>query len=320
MSNEKPLLSICIPTYNRSKYLKRSLDSIIIQDEFLDGRVEIVISDNASTDDTEEVVKPYLEKYTNIYYSKNTENVRDKNYPTVLSKAHGRLRRLCNDTLIFHPSSLKVMCYVVDKYKNSQPFIFWTNGVAKIEAEIENTHFREYVKKISYWMTSIACFSIWDNECDAIGEDFDGCELLLWQVKKGLKIASSKDNVLIVNKMMTDVQTVEKKNISYGLYQVFYKNYLSILEPYFESGSLSEEDKEYLEKDLLFSFFTDWVVKWELQPDNLDYSKTENLKEAVWNEYSNKPYWNEFLRKYYIKLYYLKAKKLAKRLLGRESN
>lgn len=318
MSNEKPLLSICIPTYNRSKYLKRGLDSIIIQDEFLDGRVEIVISDNASTDDTEEVVKPYLEKYTNIYYSKNTENVRDKNYPTVLSKAHGRLRRLCNDTLIFHPDSLKAMCAVVDKYKNSQPFIFWANGAAKSETEIENTHFREYVKKISYWMTSIACFSIWDNECDTIGSDFDGCELLLWQVKKGLKIAHSKDNVLIVNEKMTDVQTVEKKNISYGLFQVFYKNYLSILEPYFESGSLSEEDKEYLEKDLLFSFFSDWVAKWELQPDNLDYSKTENLKEAVWNEYRNKPYWNEFLRKYYIKLYYLKTKKLAKRLLGRE--
>ena len=180
MTNEKPLLSIFIPTYNRSKYLKRSLDSIIIQDEFLDGRVEIVISDNASTDDTEEVVKPYLEKYTNIYYSKNTENVRDKNNPTVLSKAHGRLRRLCNDTLIFHPNSLKAMCAVVDKYKNSQPFIFWANGAAKSETEIENTHFREYVKKISYWMTSIACFSIWDNECNAIGADFDGCELLLW--------------------------------------------------------------------------------------------------------------------------------------------
>ena len=68
----------------------------------------------------------------------------------------------------------------------------------------------------------------------------------------------------------------------------------------------------------MFSFFSDWVAKWELQPDNLDYSKTENLKEAVWNEYRNKPYWHEFLRNYYIKLYYLKAKKLAKRLLGRE--
>ena len=318
MTKEKPLLSICIPTYNRSLYLKKSLDSIVSQNEFLDGTVEIVISDNASTDDTREVVEAYLEKYNNVYYSRNEENVRDKNYPTVLSKAHGKLRRLCNDTLVFHPNSLKMMCSVVDEYEDSQPFIFWANGAAKIEPEIENTHFREYVKKTSYWITSIACFSVWDSECETIGTDFDGCELLLWQVKKGLEIACKKDNILIVNEKMTDVQAVEKKNISYGLYHVFYENYFSILKPYFESGILTNEVKEYLEKDLLFGFYIDWVAKWELQPANLDYSKTENLKKAVWNAYKKKPYWNEFLRNYYIKLYYLKAKKFVKKLLGRE--
>lgn len=318
MNNEKPLLSICIPTYNRSKYLKKSLDSIVTQNEFLNGSVEIVISDNASTDDTKEVVTPYLEKYDNVYYSRNEENVRDKNYPTVLSKAHGKLRRLCNDTLVFHPNSLKMMCSVVDEYEDSQPFIFWANGSAKIEPEIENTHFREYVKKVSYWMTSIACFSIWDSECETIRNDFDGCELMLWQVKKGLKIACNKDNVLIVNKKMTDVQAVEKKNISYGLFHVFYENYFSILKPYFESGILSDEVKEYLEKDLLFGFYTDWVAKWELQSSNLNYSKTENLKKAVWDAYRDKPYWHEFLCRYYIKLYYMKTKQLVKRLLGRE--
>lgn len=318
MTKEKPLLSICIPTYNRSKYLKISLDSIVIQNEFLNRTVEIVISDNASTDDTEEVVKPYLEKYENIYYFKNIENVRDKNYPIVLSKAHGRLRRLCNDTLVFHPNSLKIMCSVIDEYENSQPYIFWANGSAKIKQEIENTNFRECVKKTRYWITSIACFSIWDSECNTIGTDFEGCELLLWQVKKGLEITSGKDNVLIVNIKLTDIQVVEKKNISYGLFHVFYENYFSILEPYFESGRLSEEDKKYLEKDLLFSFFTDWIARWELQSSNLDYSKTENLKKAVWDAYRNKPYWASFLCKYYLKLNYIRIKQQAKRLLGRE--
>ena len=76
----------------------------------------------------------------------------------------------------------------------------------------------------------------------------------------------------------------------------------------------------YLEKDLLFGFFSDWVAKWELQSANLDYSKTENLKKAVWDKYSSKPFWREFLCKYYIKLYYMKVKKKKKRLLGREQN
>ena len=98
---DKPLLSLCIPTYNRSQYLKKSIDSIICQQEFLRGKVEIVISDNASEDDTREVAEAYLKKYDNIFYNRNEMNVRDKNFPIVLHEAHGILRRLCNDTLIF---------------------------------------------------------------------------------------------------------------------------------------------------------------------------------------------------------------------------
>ena len=48
----QPLLSICIPTYNRSEQLRRALESLVGQEGF--SEVEVVISDNCSTDGTEE--------------------------------------------------------------------------------------------------------------------------------------------------------------------------------------------------------------------------------------------------------------------------
>ena len=47
------ILTICIPTYNRSNFLAETLESICSQfdDEILKS-VRIVISDNDSTDDT----------------------------------------------------------------------------------------------------------------------------------------------------------------------------------------------------------------------------------------------------------------------------
>ena len=55
------LLSICIPTYNREKYLQDTLESIVSQDIFKNTNdVDIVISDNASTDGTRELVEKYL--------------------------------------------------------------------------------------------------------------------------------------------------------------------------------------------------------------------------------------------------------------------
>ena len=51
MSKERPLLTIAIPTYNRSKYLVELLDSLQSQVAG-ERRVELIVSDNASEDDT----------------------------------------------------------------------------------------------------------------------------------------------------------------------------------------------------------------------------------------------------------------------------
>lgn len=44
MENKRPLLSICIPTYNRALALKRNLECLVELSGF-DEEVEIVISD-----------------------------------------------------------------------------------------------------------------------------------------------------------------------------------------------------------------------------------------------------------------------------------
>lgn len=71
-------LSICIPTYNRAHTLRRLLDSILAQigDAKFDhdGAFEIAISDNASTDDTADVVAGYIKAGLPITYHRFDEN------------------------------------------------------------------------------------------------------------------------------------------------------------------------------------------------------------------------------------------------------
>ena len=54
-------LSICIPTFNRGDFLKRLLVDILENER--SHEVEIVISDNASTDNTDEVVEFFKDKF-----------------------------------------------------------------------------------------------------------------------------------------------------------------------------------------------------------------------------------------------------------------
>ena len=307
----QPLVSICIPTYNRAECLQRTIESIICQPEFKSGEVEIVVSDNASTDNTREICEQYVE-YDNFFYSRNNQNVRDINFPIALSKAHGKLRKLNNDTFILKNNALNKLCELEKKYDEDRPYIYLSNETK----ESKTVNFHDFVLNVSYWITFLGNFTIWDNDCKNIEKDTDGCELLLWQVKKAYEIAYEKNIVLICSNVGYSI-TPPKKNINYGLYKIFYCNYMKLLEPYFVNGSLSTEDKKYLEKDLLFSFFLEWIIRFELNNTDMQFSKDENLKVAVWNQYKDKPYFCEFEKKYKRKMMRIKMKQFGKRILGK---
>lgn len=64
-------LAICIPTYNRLEYLKVLLESIFCQ---IQNGVEIVISDNASVDGTEDYCRSLCQTRTDITYYRQESN------------------------------------------------------------------------------------------------------------------------------------------------------------------------------------------------------------------------------------------------------
>jgi len=90
------LLSICIPTYNRSETLKGCLESIIPQASKY--YIPIYVSDNASEDDTKEIVAALQQTYEGIYYSRNEQNLgADHNIELVLKMSKSKYTWLFGD-------------------------------------------------------------------------------------------------------------------------------------------------------------------------------------------------------------------------------
>lgn len=67
------LLTVVIPSYNVEKYLSQTLESFVIEKEWME-KVEILIVDDGSKDNTASIGKVYEEKYPGIYRVISKEN------------------------------------------------------------------------------------------------------------------------------------------------------------------------------------------------------------------------------------------------------
>lgn len=88
MNDKNPLVTIGIPVFNGEKLLKKRMESILNQTY---QNFEIIISDNASTDNTSEICKEFLENNEKIHYFKQEKNfgyVNNFNY--LIKEARGK--------------------------------------------------------------------------------------------------------------------------------------------------------------------------------------------------------------------------------------
>ncbi|HEY3421267.1 MAG TPA: glycosyltransferase family 2 protein [Methanomassiliicoccales archaeon] len=125
-----PTLSIGIVTYNGQFLLKQVLETAA--EEIADKNVELIISDNASTDDTQNIINDFKLKHPNIVYVRNSENIGfDANVDQVVRLSKGQFVWLMSDDDFIRKGGIdKVLevigqhpdlCYVFVNYTNPLP-------------------------------------------------------------------------------------------------------------------------------------------------------------------------------------------------------
>ena len=112
------ILTIGIPTYNRANQLDNAIRAIYEELSSLTQRVELLISDNNSTDNTFEVVNKWRKKL-DINYSKNQSNLGfDSNVDLVVKKANSNYILILSDDDILIPGALKNYLEIIRNNKN----------------------------------------------------------------------------------------------------------------------------------------------------------------------------------------------------------
>src|SRR5260370_42328257 len=99
-----PRVSIGMPGYNGAKYVRRSVQSVLAQDY---EDFELLISDNASTDETESICRELAERDGRIRYFRNERNVgASQNFNKVFRLASGTFFKWAAPDDGCHPTML----------------------------------------------------------------------------------------------------------------------------------------------------------------------------------------------------------------------
>lgn len=117
MTTIKPLVSICIPTYNRAEHLKNCLNSIVLSKNNENLSFQVCVSDNSSEDETENVVRD-AQLLIDIKYHKNSRNIGiARNFINVVSMADGDFVWLIGDDDLLLPNALDDLSKLIRRHQ-----------------------------------------------------------------------------------------------------------------------------------------------------------------------------------------------------------
>ncbi len=122
-------LSIVVPTYNRANLIENTLKSILNQEceDF-----EVIVIDDGSTDNTEEVIRPYLSEKVHYHKIENSERGAARNRGTEL--ANGEYVNWFDSDDEMLPNHVAALKELVDQ--NNKPEVVATSFMIKSENNI----------------------------------------------------------------------------------------------------------------------------------------------------------------------------------------
>ena len=171
------------------------------------------------------------------------------------------------------------------------------------------SNLESFLYKVSYNTTWIGGFSLWKEDRDNIRNNLYACDTFLWQVTVLLNsVIKHGQSYIITEHLFDNPIDLNKLIVAYNssLYTIFYENYFRLIDEIIDKNPISQKCYEWLKKDLLFNFFTHWLILYKLQEH-----KTQeecSLTKLVLNAYK-KEYYFPFFYFFYVEKLILRVLK-----------
>ena len=279
-NSEQPLLSVCIPTYNRCTILMENLDRL--SRNIIDKKnIQIVIGDNASSDETEQRVKSFIEEKQdlNIKYIRNNTNIADENFFYVLTHGDGVYLKLINDYTVLTEDNLKVLLNKINKYRSSKElylnFCFNVRDVPVNTDEIRISNINEFILTLNNKLTWISNFGCFNYQLNGLENFLQYKDMMLLQMYWSLYLSEVNSKIIVcpLNSPETIPLSPSKRFTPYNFFTPHVKNYYSIIKSFTNLSSTElRKDKTRLLSDFVGNSIINFLILKRDCPFNLSGS------------------------------------------------
>lgn len=129
----RPLVTIGLPVYNEGRFLRPAVESLLAQDY---PNFELIISDNASTDETSGICREYAAKDSRIRYRRNEVNVGSfENFNRLCKEAGGKYFMWAAGHDMWRPAFISRCIEPLEKDTSvvlAYPIITWIDAEGRI--------------------------------------------------------------------------------------------------------------------------------------------------------------------------------------------
>lgn len=290
---DKKILSICIPTYNRCQVLDETLNKLFSNPEFNDELIEVIVSDNCSTDSTKEVVL----KYSQVKYFRNNQNIGPYNFTVVTSYANGKYIKIFNDTFSFKELKLGWFLDKIILHENdNKNLFFYPKSFSNSIESVQINSINDFFKHCSFYTTWSITSGFWKNDFDLIETKNKYTELLFPQLWWMYSMVKNGKETIIYFQDLIHVDTPKKKG-GYNLFKTFVEDYLFIVKNEKIYFTTYEIEKYRLCKYFIYTWLLNLFVY-----DNNDFTfESKGVFKILFKKYWYEPYFYPMLILFWFK-------------------
>jgi abequosyltransferase len=292
------LLTIAIPTFNRAALLETNLFYLLSQYQ---NNFNIIVQDNASTDNTENIIDKYIHLGLPIEYERNSKNFGwTKNFELCFQKCQTKYIMVIGDDDYIVNGGIKL---ILDNLEHSNPDLLFLNGFAtkkKVNSHLSSKK-ESTINKEEFLLKTILQFRLISShvinyEYVKRVKSFDGNFAHLHPVLIGLR--DGKKFIYLKEKIVACYPNNSKFDLESNFSDTYVNEFFTLFRSYLKNV-ISKKYHTEIEEKMLKQYYPKLILKSRLgmikNDKNIKYNFDTIFKKNNFYQKNSHLYYNNTL-------------------------